>query len=254
MLKRCVSLLIALSIQTPAFSSMCAEEERGFFDFFLPPKKEEPVKKEEIIPTPPKPYNLIVIGCARSGTAYTKKLLSKLTLPINEETSKFDYFVGWTMGDDCLSMTHPKPRPCSDYANVFHQVRDPLKTISSLYANFSGLHRGIWPFVRAHIPEILDSDDLLVTCAKYYYYWNKKCEERTTYRFQVEQIAKAAPEFEKSAGITLDQAILNKMPTHINHWRTIEHTYTWKELDEALPEELARNLRIQAQAYGYAVK
>ncbi len=247
MLKRCLLLatLTVCSLQNSLFSSTIAEEKRGFFDFFLPKKEEN---------TTPKLYNLVVIGCIRSGTTYTKKLFSKLELPITEETSKFDYLVSWTMGDDIVAIHARKSVPCSDYANVFHQVRNPLKTISSLYANFPQLKRGIWPFVRAHVPEIKEEDDLLTSCAKYYYYWNKKCEERATFRFQIEQIEKAAPEFEKDAGITIAPEAFDGISKTSGHHVEVVHSFTWKDLEESLPKDLVKNLKAQAKEYGYPTK
>jgi hypothetical protein len=186
--------------------------------------------------------------------SYTKKLFSKLDLPKTENTPQLNTFIAWTMGDD-MPGTHPKQTVlCSEYANVFHQVRDPLKTISSLYTNFSNLNRHIWPFVRTRIPEILDEDDLLTTSAKYYYYWNKKCEERAHYRFKIEEIEKTNSEFEKRAGIHLEETVLEKLPKTVGHHFEIEHTFTWKELEEKLPKELVKNLKAQAKTYGYPTK
>lgn len=81
-------------------------------------------------------YFLLVTGCAASGTTYISKLLRESGLEIGHENFLKDGISSWYMAVD--SENKPPYGPSSKglyFKHVFHQVRNPLDVISSLYFN-----------------------------------------------------------------------------------------------------------------------
>src|ERR1700722_14128714 len=116
---------------------------------------------------------LLITGCARSGTTYIAKALQESNLEIGHEKMLKDGVSSWYLA---TSPKRTKRRVNPEkyrFAHTFHQVRHPLRTISSVYATEN---RHSWNYILSQIPEIHMHDSHLVKCAKYWYYWNLKAE------------------------------------------------------------------------------
>src|SRR5271169_6495414 len=76
--------------------------------------------------------NLLITGCARSGTGYISLFLQKCGMEIGHENTKNDGVASWIM---CTNAKHVPwgvdSRRRIKFAHIFHQVRHPLKVISS---------------------------------------------------------------------------------------------------------------------------
>ncbi len=139
------------------------------------------------------------------------------------------------------------------FQHIFQQVRNPLDVISSFYINLPDLKRREWAFIRSQISEINRGDTLLVHCAKYWYYWNLKAENMAEWTYRIENLEHVLSEFQLRLGVQLDKIILRNIPNNINHWAKIRHTFTWEELEKALPPDLYFDIKSMANRYGYQI-
>lgn len=120
----------------------------------------------------PNPY-VVITGCARSGTQYVARALDALGFKIGhwnmlgEQGVSSDLVVPWQCIDDCL---------------ILHQVRDPLRQISSMQT--SAMYT--WNYI-GQILKFTD-ESLLLKCMKYWYYWNVTAEKRGRFTYRLEDI------------------------------------------------------------------
>lgn len=196
---------------------------------------------------------LLVVGCGRSGTTFTSKYLSSLGLDIQHEKQGNDGCVSWPMVVNSYSPWGPIAIDLN-FRHIFHQVRNPLHVITSWYINIKDLDRDEWSFIRKHVKEIYRDDSLLVSCAKYWYYWNLKAEEMAEWRFRIEDLEHELPTLEKMLSIKCDIATLQQMPTAVNTWQPTKKKIKWSDLERELPYDLLQKIQTMAQRYGYAIK
>lgn len=192
---------------------------------------------------------LLVTGCARSGTSFTSRILRNAGLDIPHEEMGKDGAVSWYLA------TQPDYRKRRInlkkyyFAHTFHQTRDPLKTISSVYFA-ENLHS--WNYILKHTPEISFRDSHLVKCAKYWYYWNLKAEKCSEWSFRVEDIEQVLQEMPSRLGIDLLPVDLQNQPKNMNSMG--EHPdFSWTDLEKELPLDLYENIIQMAKRYGYTV-
>lgn len=198
---------------------------------------------------PPASEKLILVtGCSRSGTTFMAEALMASGLDVRHENIGRDGSVSWPMAvNDTYSPWGP-PFQEGVYKHIFHQVRDPLKTIASVMA--TELPRS-WDFIQKHIPQIQRTDSLLVKSVKYWIYWNRFAEAKAEMTYRIEDVAQVYAEIGRRIGRKLDPADLSRISTTTNHRYDYTHVYTWDELQEILPIELFIELRDQAIRYGY---
>lgn len=202
-------------------------------------------------PSPPESHFLLITGCARSGTTYISEVLKLGGLDIAHEVIGKDGISSWFM---CIEADRVpwKHRPSAlgyHFEHVFHQVRHPLKVISSVLATE---HRKAVKYFSENIPEIYSKDKLIVKCAKYWYYWNLYAEQKAEWRYQVEQIDANLEEMGQRLGITLDKKILEQVPRDSNH-RKATTNLTWAQLKQEIPANLFYNIQEMALRYGYSI-
>lgn len=198
-----------------------------------------------------KHYFLLITGCARSGTTYISEVLKLGGLDIRHEQVGKDGISSWFM---CIEADHVpwKSRPSAAgfrFDHIFHQVRHPLKVISSV---FGTEHRKAIEYFSKNIPEISDKDSLVVKSAKYWYYWNLYAEQKAEWRYQVEQIDSCLEEMGQRLGIVLDKAILQQVPRDANH-RKKTTDLTWAQLKNEISPDLFSKIQEMALRYGYSI-
>ena len=180
---------------------------------------------------------LLVIGCPRSGTLYTAEFLRALGVRVKHESLGRDGSVGW------LYAVQP-PGESEDYGRVWHVVRDPLRTISSLALFTRTLWRVIGHWVK------LPRHPLRRRMA-FWIEWNRLAERRADWRFRVEDLRAGRRAFaEALARLGIPKA--TPAPAVARDTNTRPHpVVTWADLDAASPA-LARQVRDLAIEYGYA--
>lgn len=195
----------------------------------------------------PETHNLLIIGCARSGTTYITQVLKKSGVRIGHERMRKDGVCSWEMVVDTPEVPWGEGRNGRKFRHIFHQVRDPLKTISSVY--YSEPAR-VFDFIRTHVPEIKPEDSPLTRCAKYWYYWNLKAESQSEWTYRIEDIEKNWNEFASRIGKRLKISPLRRVPKNANT-RKDHPNFTWEDLEKELDPELYQSIRCLAQKYGY---
>lgn len=190
---------------------------------------------------------LLITGCARSGTAYISQILQECGLQIGHEKTLQDGVSSWIM---CVNTKHVPwavdSRQRFRFNHIFHQVRHPLKVISS--AQTEGTPS--WKYIIKHIPEIEWEDSLIVKCAKYWYYWNLKAEQQAEWTYCVENLDQEWDELCRRLGRKLERSKAERVPHNIN---ARPHTeITWEDLKLQLDPDLYQKIRQMAQKYGYS--
>jgi hypothetical protein len=201
--------------------------------------------------------SLLITGCARSGTCFIAKVLQQAGLDIQHEQIGRDGVSSWFMTVHANSTPWGPGRNGISFSHIFHQVRHPLKVISSVYTT-EGVKS--WGYSMPFIPQILPEDSYIVRSAKYWYYWNLMAAKEAELTYRVEDLANVWEEFEKRLGRKLDRKVLTTIPTDTNSRlvkppsrgnNTLEKDFTWEDLKRHLDQELYLNIRNLAEQYGY---
>ena len=208
------------------------------------------VKADSHTPLSLKPQKfLLITGCARSGTHYIASLLTLAGLPIKHEKEGEMGTSSWTMAVNALQTPWGPGYLKFNFQHVFHQVRDPLKTISACTTE----PERSWEFIYDHIPQIKVKDRLVVKCAKYWYYWNLEAENKAEFTYRVEDIENALDEMSIRLRVPLSKDAIDWVPKDLNH-RPRKVNYTWKDLKVLLADpDLYQKIVDMARRYGYEV-
>lgn len=193
---------------------------------------------------------LLVTGCSRSGTMYISKVLNECGLHIGHEWPEKDGLSSWLFAVNTdAAPWGPQPNEIH-FQHIFHQVRDPLKVISSVFT-----HEPVesWQYIIAQIPEISWEDSRLTKAAKFWYYWNLSAEKKSEWTYRVEAIKEILPEYSRRLRVTLDMTALDRVPTNSNTRGSYYYPeeFKWSDLEAELSPELYNNIRELAKRYGY---
>lgn len=191
---------------------------------------------------------LLITGCARSGTTFIARVLRKSGLAVGHERDGAFGVVSWSMGIDTTDRCWGPSSGLYQFKHIFHQVRHPLKAIASFHL----ANQRSWDYVYRHIPQINREDKMIVRCVKYWIYWNLKAEKRAEWTYRVEDIENALPEMGRRLGRDLDPAIAKETSKTVNQ-RDYPIVITWKILSQTLKPELYLKLIKLAERYGYDV-
>ena len=224
---------------------------------------------------------LLITGCARSGTSDISKLLGETGLRVGHERVRRNGVCSWDLAVDPEEGRWKIKKGQYKFAHIFHQVRHPLKTISSVYSTED---EDSWNYIMKHLKEIDPEDSHLIKCAKYWYYWNLQAEKRAEWTYRIEDISILLDEFGRRLESKLDKKILTEdsrcnftWTETIDPWDQIgkqlvrrldkaalkriakdTHTkgphkdFTWEDLQREIDPELYANIRALAKKYGYA--
>lgn len=189
-------------------------------------------------------YKLMIIGCGRSGTTYIARLLQSYGLDIGHEELAKDGISNWL-----CTVDYEKSANKNKYGLVLHQIRNPLEVISSWYINnISGLP--VWEFISKYVPEIAPDEPFLNRCAKYWYYWNLKAEEKADWSYRIEDIDEVLPVLVERFHLQQCDQMPNKMT---NHWKEIDQLITWNDLKDLLEPQDFENIKNLSERYGYSI-
>ena len=189
----------------------------------------------------------VITGCGRSGTKYIAELLTRSGRDIAHESMGRHGIASWMWAVDARSVPwgpapslfrHPRER-------CFHQVREPLAAIASLqtFADPS------WQFIAAHTGSAADAP-ILLRSARYWLEWNRLAEQRSSWRYRIEDIATVYPSLCERVSIDPDARALAEVPRSVNTRKGLYAMVGWDDIAR-LDEELAAKVREQAREYGY---
>lgn len=194
---------------------------------------------------------LLITGCARSGTTYISKVLSNSGLEIGHERLLKDGCASWPMAVDSDVSPYGPPSKGIHFEHIFHQVRDPLQTISSVFTTEGPTS---WQFICSMIPNIYPTDTKLTRAAKYWYYWNLAAEKKSEWTYKVEEIEFVWDEMCQRLDISLSRDALATVSKTINQRGPHRINCTWQMLKNELPLELYLNIQLLAHKYGYPIE
>jgi hypothetical protein len=202
-----------------------------------------------LYPSKPKePKTLLITGCAKSGTLYIASVLKANGMDFGHQRMKAEGISTWDLATNPKRGRWKKLR-LKDYqfAHIFHQVRHPLKVISSVYRSENETS---WKYILSQIPQIKPTDSHLVKCAKYWYYWNLKAEELAEWTYRLEDLDQLWEEFGTRIGKKIDRDKVAHVAKDLNTARPSTQ-FTWDDLQRELDPALYSNLRALADKYGY---
>ena len=195
---------------------------------------------------------LLITGCARSGTTYISQLFKKSGLDLShdhEYGSVGRYGLSsWLLVPDATHAPWGPVRHDCLFHHIFHQTRHPLQVISSVYTTEPKIS---WVFILENVPEITWEDRHVVKAAKYWYYWNAMAEKIAEWRYPIEEIASVLPEMERRLQITLDPSLVDTLPNNTNTRGAHAKDFTWEDLQKELDPELFWKIAEMARRYGY---
>lgn len=195
-------------------------------------------------------FLVLITGCGRSGTKYMATLMQRSGLDLQHEEPGRNGSIAWPMAVDAFYSPWGECFKQHKFKHVFHQVRNPLDTISSWY--FNTMTTSSWNYIYDHIPEILPEEPTFVQCAKYWLYWNIEAEKKAEWRFRIEDIEVVFDEIGKRLGVNLNREALNQVKKNTNTRKDILFKITWKDLNEALSPEVFQSIQALAKKYGYS--
>jgi predicted nucleotidyltransferase len=185
-----------------------------------------------------KKKDIFIIGCGRSGTSFTSKLFSQNGMEIGHETLGKDGMASW------MGTVHSKKELDKGYKLILHQVRNPIDTISSLQT----FNDHSWNYIQKHISEIQNRDSMLEKSMKYWYHWNLLAEQKTNFRYKVEEIESVFPFIIKilNRKIVLNKEGLKKVNSRKGEFKKV----TWSDL-KSISAGYYDKCKYLAQKYGY---
>lgn len=145
-----------------------------------------------------------IVGCARSGTLYTTKILNQCGLKVAHEYTDTDGTVSaFGLGAppypvfNWVNKENPLPHEGRtahvgedltkiDWLVTLHQVRHPFKCIAS---NTIVLGPDTYEYINRICPEFpTKRGNKLLRCMIYWYYWNLECEKVSRFTYKIEDI------------------------------------------------------------------
>lgn len=196
---------------------------------------------------PPKQKLLLITGCARSGSHYIAKVLINSGLYAFHEEEGPDGIVSWMHAVDSPFAPYGPPSRDFEYKHIFHQVRHPLNSISSITTE----NYYAWRFICKYVPEIDINEPFLIRSAKYWYYWNLLAEKKAELSYRIEDIENAFDQICAIINKKLNRSALQSIP---NDFQSRHHRkYTWQDLKNVLDSSLFKKIRNLASHYGYGL-
>ncbi|MDY6959785.1 MAG: hypothetical protein SVK08_11595 [Halobacteriota archaeon] len=204
--------------------------------------------------TPP----IIITGCGRSGTLYITKFWKVFGLSIGHEKYKKDGIASWYLPIE-NRLNQIKAEIGLPNALIFHQVRHPLKVISSMFPR-----QWTEPIV-AEMSDVRkpNKESKLLQTMKYWYWWNIAIEITfpIALRYRIEDIQKREliERLTRMVGVNRKGKIAEikkiSTKTHTSYGQThtskgYKHIFTWDELEKE-DSDMCWMIWQKAKNYGY---
>ena len=214
----------------------------------------------------------LIIGHPRSATLYIANTLRHLGYDVGHESGQGYEPAGrprhWSTGKDgnvsYLFRTHDRDDVrilyhVKEYGHVVHQVRHPLKVISSMKIEGLKIFHNMIDVIGYPRPWEMKGNFYLNLhwWAMYtWYHWNLFCGKHASWTYRIEEIDAAFPELLSRLGLGLRGQALprvdRKTNTRSNDLKRSAgyHLVGWQRLEQIDPE-LTKRCRDLAAQYGY---
>jgi hypothetical protein len=155
---------------------------------------------------------ILITGCGRSGTKYASFALQRMGLEVPHERLGRDGISSWTMAVAAESRPYGPPSSEVSFQHIFHQVREPLASITSCMT----FNNESWDFICRHI-ECPIVAPVLMKAATYWLLWNKKAEEIASWRYRIEDFHDGvACEICRRMGVASNLDAITSIPSNFN--------------------------------------
>ena len=205
---------------------------------------------------------VVITGCGASATKYMATVFSRANHPMGHELVLVGGISSWicATGPTQHEFHGASGRRGVIYNDlplrkvILHQVRHPVKTISTAQ-RFR--HYAV-DWIVKHTPQIGPDDSKLLSCMKYWLYWNRMAEKLAEWTYTIEALSTddavweefcrrvGHPEWEEYRESTLAYDKAKPVNTHTNQYTP----RTWEDLERE-DKELTEEIREQAKRYGY---
>ena len=176
-----------------------------------------------------------ILSHGRSGTLYTAMILRSIGLDFGHEEDGTDGAIGGIF-------FHEK-RYLDSYGQIFHQLRHPLKTISSSTTCKADSFKKV--FREIGIDDIWEDEPLRRAMLSWIHYV-KWAERHSVWRYKIEDFPKIWPEL--LFRMNVPRVELPNLPVNIN--TRLHQSYTWNDL-MAADSELTKTIKDMAWRFGY---
>lgn len=129
--------------------------------------------------------NFIIIGCPRSGTGFASQYFN-----IGHEYMNENGISSWCLVNDppLYGPSLKQVRKTFKNTKIFHQVRNPIDTISSFFS----MSDNAWGYFEK-VLKLNEESGRLKNGMLIYYHWNKLCLEISDLTYKLEDIEKKFP-------------------------------------------------------------
>jgi hypothetical protein len=204
---------------------------------------------------------IVIIGCGSSGTAYTSAVMRRAGLGVGHENLMEDGICSWLVSHCSYSVVAPpdyfgnptgvRYRDIEGDKAVFHQVRHPVKTIST----FQRTRPQYWEYAEYFIKQLENENTLLERCMLYWFLWNKMCEEQSLITYRVEDLPTVWDTIMHLSGrpehCSRGEGIF-RFSKPVHSFKGHYEPKTWEDL-ERVNEGLCNCIKEKAVQYGYDV-
>lgn len=191
---------------------------------------------------------LLVTGCGRSGTGFMASFLNTAGYPVGHERMGQKGTVSWLTGAKVPVAPWGPKWINFNFKHVFHQVRNPIKVIQSMY---NVPPRAGWDWIGYVLPQIDPDDDTLTKSVKYWIYWNEMVEAEADWTYRIEDLEKLLPELSERLGFHFSNKIFKSIPKDTNTKGPPKVILSWEYLRDNIDPELYLALEGMANHYGY---
>ena len=215
---------------------------------------------------------LLVVGVQRSGTHYAWEMYNRLGVHVHHEGLGPDGAVSWFFAYKARSYAINNPLPLNDHSFcfVFHQVRHPMRVVSSIVKASRKPWDPYWEWITKTDPSVCGDSQkcrkvpLLHRSAKQWLVWNEHIETYADVRFRVEdtsprtvcrlamfeeELCSSYGQYHTTSSKEIQPIVEPRAPAD-NHTGADHLRASWESIEE-LDTKLADEMKAMTRRYGY---
>lgn len=133
---------------------------------------------------------ILIIGLPRNGSTFISQAFRLNGIDVGHESIGKDGISSWVLASksdiEYLGPTYNQVlKKYDNQVNLFHQIREPIQTISSI----TTISNKSWRYVENYV-DLKRSNSLLHKSMIFWLEWNKRCEDMTDNRYQLDNYQK----------------------------------------------------------------
>lgn len=218
------------------------------------------------------PY-IVITGCGSSGTKFAARAWQTVGVNVGHEKPGVQGVSSWYVAPGAgaaflnargvrlppfgaIPWEGVEKRAIGRGIVCFHQVRQPIKVISTVQRYSTPSWQYIVRTLQRRGVAIKESDPLIHRCMLYWYHWNLMAEELAEYRYRVEDFAEEWRAVCARAGREDKIQMLPKIqgiPKTVNSRKRKYKPLEWGQLQDT-DAELTEKIKKLGRRYGYQIR